>query len=157
MTISIITPSYGQLEWLRLCVASVADQNAPEAQGAESMVDSRTSMARGADTPAAQGIHDGTQSPISNLPATTQSPLAIEHIIQDAGTPGIEEFAREVGEELISRYGGELVTTLQTFKHMICIRLHAPYPQLRGCWISPTASSCWVPACYKPASVITQR
>jgi hypothetical protein len=32
--ISIITPSYGQLDWLRLCVASVADQNAPEEQDA---------------------------------------------------------------------------------------------------------------------------
>ena len=26
MSISIITPSYGQLDWLKLCVASVADQ-----------------------------------------------------------------------------------------------------------------------------------
>jgi hypothetical protein len=92
-----------------------------------------------------------------NLQSPARSPLAIEHIIQDAGTTGIEEFAKGMGEELVSRYEGELVTTLQTFKHMICIRLHAPYPQLKGCWISPTASSCWVPAYYKPASVITQR
>ncbi len=28
MLISIITPSYGQLEWLKLCVASVADHAA---------------------------------------------------------------------------------------------------------------------------------
>ena len=34
MTISIITPSFGQLNWLRMCVASVADQNAPEKQEA---------------------------------------------------------------------------------------------------------------------------
>jgi glycosyltransferase involved in cell wall biosynthesis len=40
----------------------------------------------------------------------------VEHIIQDAGTPGIEEFAREVGNELMSRYGGELVTDLQIFE-----------------------------------------
>jgi glycosyltransferase involved in cell wall biosynthesis len=73
-------------------------------------------MARGADTPAAQGIHDGTQSPISNLQSPARSPLAIEHIIQDAGTPGIEEFAKAMGEELMSRYGGELVTDLQTFE-----------------------------------------
>jgi len=26
MTFSIITPSFGQLDWLRLCIASVADQ-----------------------------------------------------------------------------------------------------------------------------------
>jgi glycosyltransferase involved in cell wall biosynthesis len=73
-------------------------------------------MARGADTPAAQGIHDGTQSPISNLQSPARSPLAIEHIIQDAGTPGLEEFAMEVGEELMSRYGGEFVTDLHPFE-----------------------------------------
>jgi hypothetical protein len=153
MTFSIITPSYGQLEWLRLCIASVADQNQPLKQGISKLEDGSL----GADAPAAQGVHDGTQSPISKLQSPARSPLAIEHIIQDGGTPGIEEFAQGMGEELMSRYEGELVTTLQTFKHMICIRLHAPYPQLKGCWISPTASSCWVSACYKPASVITQR
>jgi glycosyltransferase involved in cell wall biosynthesis len=112
MTFSIITPSYGQLEWLRMCVASVADQNQPLKQGISKLEDGSL----GADENAAQRIHDGTQSPISNLPATTQSPLAIEHIIQDAGTPGIEEFAKGMGEELMSRYGGELVTDLQTFE-----------------------------------------
>ncbi len=59
MTISIITPSYGQLDWLRLSVASVADQ--VDAKGSPS--------------------------------------LRVEHIIQDGGTPGIEDFAREVGAE----------------------------------------------------------
>ena len=88
MTFSIITPSYGQLEWLRLCVASVADQNQPLKQGISTLEDGSL----GADENAAQRIHDGTQSPISNLPATTQSPLAIEHIIQDGGSPGIEEY-----------------------------------------------------------------
>jgi glycosyltransferase involved in cell wall biosynthesis len=56
--ISIVTPSFGQLDWLRLCVASIADQ-------------ARSS--RGA--------------------------LAVEHIVQDAGTKGIEEFARSLGAE----------------------------------------------------------
>jgi len=88
MTISIITPSYGQLDWLRLCVASVADQIAPEKQVAEAEVDGRQSR-----TPLE------TQSPISNLRSLAQSPLAIEHIVQDGGTPGIEEFARELGAE----------------------------------------------------------
>ena len=55
LTFSIITPSYNQLDWLRLCVASIRDQFGPD------------------------------------------SPLCVEHIIQDAGTPSIEEFAREVG------------------------------------------------------------
>ena len=52
MRFTIVTPSYGQLDWLGLCIASVADQ---------------------------QGVG------------------FIEHIVQDAGTPGIEEFARRLG------------------------------------------------------------
>ena len=34
MQFSIITPNCGKLEWLRLCVDSVADQNASEKQDA---------------------------------------------------------------------------------------------------------------------------
>lgn len=56
MRFSIITPSYKQLEWLRLCAASVRDQ-------------------------AGAGVE-------------------VEHIVQDAGSPGIEEFARSLGAEL---------------------------------------------------------
>jgi glycosyltransferase involved in cell wall biosynthesis len=112
MTISIITPSFGQLEWLRLCVASVADQNQQLKQGSWKI----EAGSLGADAPAAQGVHDGTQSPISNLQSPARSPLAIEHIIQDAGTPGIEEFAKGMGDELLSRYGGELVTDLHPFE-----------------------------------------
>jgi hypothetical protein len=52
MRFTIVTPSYGQLDWLELCIASVADQ---------------------------QGVE------------------FVEHIVQDAGTPGIEEFARWMG------------------------------------------------------------
>lgn len=59
-TFSIVTPSYNQLDWLRLCTASVRDQVASK---------------------------------------STILPLAVEHIIQDAGSPGIEEFAREVGAD----------------------------------------------------------
>jgi len=58
---SIVTPTLRQLDWLRLCIASVRDQVL------SSPFDSR--------------------------------PLIIEHIIQDAGTPGIEELARELGAE----------------------------------------------------------
>ncbi len=54
MTFSIITPSFRQLDWLRLCIASVRDQ----------------------------------------IPA--DSSFTIEHIIQDAGSDGIEDFAHEV-------------------------------------------------------------
>ena len=51
---TIVTPHFNQLDWLRLCIASVADQS------------------------------DGNK-------------LAIEHIIQDAGTPGMQAFALEHG------------------------------------------------------------
>jgi glycosyltransferase involved in cell wall biosynthesis len=112
MTFSIITPSYGQLDWLRLCVASVADQVGTQEYGKLKIEDGSL----GADAPAAQGVHDGTQSPISNLQSPARSPLAIEHIIQDAGTPGIEEFAKGMGKELMSRYGGEHVEDLQTYE-----------------------------------------
>jgi glycosyltransferase involved in cell wall biosynthesis len=51
MKFTIVTPHFNQLEWLRLCVASVADQ-------------------------------------------ASECGLAIEHIVQDAGSAGIEEFAQ---------------------------------------------------------------
>lgn len=54
---SVVTPSYRQLDWLGLCVASVRDQ--VEADGIE-----------------------------------------VEHIIQDAGSPGIEEFTHAMGATL---------------------------------------------------------
>lgn len=59
VTFSIITPSFNQLDWLSLAVASVQDQVEEAAECA----------------------------------------LRVEHIIQDAGSPGIEEFAREVGAD----------------------------------------------------------
>jgi glycosyltransferase involved in cell wall biosynthesis len=60
---SIVTPTFRQLDWLRLCIASVRDQVV------------------------------ATPSTLDSRPST----LSIEHIIQDAGTPGIEELARELG------------------------------------------------------------
>lgn len=57
MRFLIITPSYRQLQWLRLSVASVKDQ------------------------------------------INGESDFSIEHIIQDGGSEGIEEFAREVGAD----------------------------------------------------------
>jgi glycosyltransferase involved in cell wall biosynthesis len=60
---SIVTPTFNQLDWLRLCIASVRDQ----AVATPSRLDAGFST------------------------------LTIEHIIQDAGTPGIEELARDLG------------------------------------------------------------
>ncbi|CAN5658908.1 hypothetical protein BH09VER1_BH09VER1_00270 [soil metagenome] len=70
MLFSIVTPSYRQLDWLGLCVASVRDQ---------------------------AGV----------------SGIEVEHIIQDAGSPGIEEFAREAGATLY-RDGGVAIPSLST-------------------------------------------
>ena len=69
MKFSIISPSFNQLDWLRLCIASVADQT------------SSTTISN------------------SHLPSSISSSFFVEHIIQDAGTPGIEDFAREVGAD----------------------------------------------------------
>lgn len=54
MRFSIVTPSYNQADWLRLCVASVGDQ-------------------------------------VTRGPGGEQ--IEVEHIVQDAGTPGIERIA----------------------------------------------------------------
>lgn len=45
-----------------------------------------------------------------------QSGVQVEHIVQDAGSHGIEEFAKRMGEQLLGRYGGERVSNLQTFE-----------------------------------------
>lgn len=55
--ISVVTPSFNQLDWLRLAIASIADQDQVE----------------------------------------------YEHIVQDGGTTGIEEFLRPQFEQLIER------------------------------------------------------
>ena len=81
MTFSIITPSFKQLDWLRLCVASVRDQ-----------VEERI-----AET---GKLNAELPLQFSSLKSqVSRPPLAVEHIIQDAGSPGIEDFAREVGAD----------------------------------------------------------
>jgi glycosyltransferase involved in cell wall biosynthesis len=57
MKFSIITPSHNQLDWLKLCIASVRDQ------------------------------------------VEASSKISVEHIVQDAATPVIEDLARELGAE----------------------------------------------------------
>lgn len=77
MTFSIVTPSFNQLDWLRLCVASVKDQ----------IADGGGMMA-----------NENSKFKINNSTSIIP-PLAVDHIIQDAGTPGIEDFAREIGAD----------------------------------------------------------
>ncbi|MFZ4773876.1 MAG: glycosyltransferase [Terrimicrobiaceae bacterium] len=80
MNCTIITPSFRQFDWLRLCVASIRDQVSDEA-GVESRSSNNESLGTGATS------------------TRRFSPLRVEHIIQDAGTPGVEEFAREIGAD----------------------------------------------------------
>jgi glycosyltransferase involved in cell wall biosynthesis len=126
-TISIITPSLNQLDWLRLCVASVADQVGTRCEGekwesgkvgmAESKEEGRWKMEDGSVGGSINSRGDyETQSPHYNLRSPVPSPLAIEHIIQDGGTLGIEDFAREVGVELKMRYGGHYFLELEPFE-----------------------------------------
>jgi glycosyltransferase involved in cell wall biosynthesis len=40
----------------------------------------------------------------------------VEHIVQDAGSPGIEEFAEKTAERLLEKHGGERVASLEAFE-----------------------------------------
>ena len=105
MTFSIITPAFKQTDWLRLCVLSVADQVVPEACG---IVNSLLNI----DDSEAGRAERSRQSAISNQQSAIASPLRVEHIIQDAGSPGIEAFAREMASHLLQKYGGEQIRDL---------------------------------------------
>jgi len=114
MTFSIITPSFGQLDWLRLCIASVADQTAPVVGGGRGAeVGNQRAETGIQESPICnQGREGGGQvSPTGNQESSINNqrpaPVCVEHIIQDAGSPGIEEFAKEIGAEFYR--DGELV------------------------------------------------
>jgi len=80
MNFTVATPVFNGMPWLRLCVASVRDQISDE-------------KAEIGDLKAATGDLKAVQQP------QVSPPLRVEHIIQDAGSPGIEDFAREAGAE----------------------------------------------------------
>lgn len=90
---TIITPSFKQLDYLGCCIASVADQGA-KGSGNVGMCES-------------QNVRE---------PESLGEQLSVEHIVQDAGSPGIEQFAERMGERLMVRYGGERVSDLETFE-----------------------------------------
>jgi glycosyltransferase involved in cell wall biosynthesis len=75
MKVSIITPSFRQLDWLACCIASVADQGETGQKSVE---------------------------------------FEVEHIVQDAGTAGIEGFAEATAQRLLAKYGGERRSELST-------------------------------------------
>ena len=45
-----------------------------------------------------------------------QEGVKVDHIVHDAGSPGIEEFAEKTAERLLGKYGGEKVTKLESFE-----------------------------------------
>jgi glycosyltransferase involved in cell wall biosynthesis len=45
-----------------------------------------------------------------------QQGIVVEHIVQDAGSPGIEEFAEKTAERLLRQYGGEKAKNLEPFE-----------------------------------------
>jgi len=101
MTFSIITPSFKQLDWLRLCVASVRDQiNIASNEMRKAECEMRNAISVVSDF--AQRERSGFPTTIANSTSDFQmscfklDTLTVEHIIQDAGSPGIEDFAREV-------------------------------------------------------------
>jgi glycosyltransferase involved in cell wall biosynthesis len=93
MDFTIVTPSFRQLDYLGCCIASVADQGT---KGSENVGMCESANVR---------THESKKDQIS-----------VEHIVQDAGSPGIEEFAKKMGEQLLRQYGGEQVSNLQTFE-----------------------------------------
>lgn len=78
MKFSVITPSFRQLDWLAACVASVRDQAAEKAESGNLKAETKNEDRRSKIAP---------------------PPLAVEHIIQDAGSPGIEDFARKIAAD----------------------------------------------------------
>jgi glycosyltransferase involved in cell wall biosynthesis len=103
MDFTIITPSFKQLDHLSCCIASVADQGT---KGSENV-----------------GMFEsGNVAPLRSVSAGSLSyaglaeQLSVEHIVQDAGSPGIEEFVEKMAEQLLGRYGGERLSNLQTFE-----------------------------------------
>ena len=115
MDFTIVTPSFKQLDYLGCCIASVADQGAENGgrraedggQGGSEKV-GRCESGKGA---LLRSVSAGSQSY-----AGLAEQLSVEHIVQDAGSPGIEEFAERTAERLLQKYGGERVTKLEAFE-----------------------------------------
>ena len=93
MDFTIITPSFKQLDYLGCCIASVADQGT---KGSENVGMCENGNVR---------THESKKDQIS-----------VEHIVQDAGSPGIKEFAERMVEQLLGRHGGERVSKLERFE-----------------------------------------
>ena len=103
MDFTIVTPSFKQLDYLGCCIASVADQGT---KGSENV-----GMCESGKGALPRSVSAGSQSY-----AGLAEQLSEEHIVQDAGSPGIEEFAERTAERLLRQYGGERVKNLEPFE-----------------------------------------
>ena len=113
MRFSIVTPSFKQLDYLECCIASVADQGAENGgrrteDGGQGGNEGMCESGKGA---LLRSVSAGSQSY-----AGLAEQLSVEHIVQDAGSPGIEEFAEKTAERLLRQYGGERVKNLEPFE-----------------------------------------
>jgi glycosyltransferase involved in cell wall biosynthesis len=113
MDFSIVTPSFKQLDYLACCIASVADQGMGNGgrrteDGGQGGNEGMCESGKGA---LLRSVSAGSQSY-----AGLAEQLSVEHIVQDAGSPGIEEFAERTAERLLQKYGGERVTKLEAFE-----------------------------------------
>jgi len=108
VTISVITPSFNQLDWLRLCVSSVRDQ-------VDGVANDEFRVPSG-EIKADDELRMASNDVENPLPATGHtSPIVVEHIIQDAGTAGIEDFAREIGADFFRN--GQLIFSFSESQH----------------------------------------
>jgi glycosyltransferase involved in cell wall biosynthesis len=103
MDFTIVTPSFKQLDYLECCIASVADQGAGGSENVGMCESGKGALLR--------SVSAGSQSY-----AGLAEQLSVEHIVQDAGSPGIEEFAEKTAERLLGKYGGGRVTKLEVFE-----------------------------------------
>jgi len=115
MRFTIVTPSFKQLDYLECCIASVADQGTrnggrrTEDGGQEGS--GNVGMCESGKGALLRSVSAGSQSY-----AGLAEQLSVEHIVQDAGSPGIEEFAEKTAERLLGKYGGERVKNLEPFE-----------------------------------------
>ena len=115
MRFSIVTPSFKQLDYLECCIASVADQGT-ENGGRKTEDGGREESENVGRCESGKGALLRSVSAGSLSYAGLAERLSVEHIVQDAGSPGIEEFAERTAERLLRQYGGERVTKLEGFE-----------------------------------------
>ena len=110
MNFSIITPSLNQLEYLKRCVASVADQVAPKELRTADGSRSSAVGSQGAEAPGQRTGSETAEEALNEIPISTcdnlngfneSGTLSVHHHIQDGGsTDGTVEFLQKFDAEL---------------------------------------------------------